>query len=323
MSTDAFISWVDSWEAFRPGSRAELRLKVAAMYHSRIFLPVEVGVVEHIAEGISSDAAVQSSSVRDLLKSVYEIDALARPEDILKSCTSPDDPYVWDKNGNIIRGLRGPVFRSLAELSGISVKHLHHQMNLPGMGGYSWKRQAAYLAVASTGGANAWNQLCQVFACDLLCFNEATLQAARRKLPGARHGASGLLLESLEMLIPSVENLDWEHVFHLRVHRHVASFRDWLINNGNKKDSAEMIEGLWAAFSEVVPNVKSSVLKGITSNVPLPIPINPASALFAIQDARNAMRHHKQHGPIIFLHDLRKLTSRKTLSKGNLLIDSR
>ena len=308
MSKDAFISWTDSVLATTQGTRAELQLKVAAMYHRSVYFPVETTIVETVCEQISRDAGVNIDVTRNLFKSVYEIDGLASPEKILLICCSPASNTTWDKKGNIKTGLRGPVYRSLAQNRGISVSKLRKNMKEPGATGYAWRRATAYQAVASTGASNAWQQINQQLPCDLICFDEATAYAAMPKFRREILMADRTPLESIEVSIPSVSNLSWGNVFELREHHAVEAFRNWYNELGSTESRGGITEGLWEAFSEVIPNVKGTIVKGIASNVPLPIPINPLSVGLAIKDVSDAHQFQKKHSVTIFFHELRRLT---------------
>ena len=309
MFKDAFISWVESVAATTPGSRAELQLKVAAMYHPSIYFPVDTGVVEGVREKISKDAGIDVAEVRNLFRSVDEIEGIYDAREILSICCTPEDAYAWDTKGNIKAGLRGAVHRSLAADSSISIRQLYKKMKEPGVEGYGWTREAAYYAVAATGAANAWRQINQVFQCDLICFNEAAAYAAKSRISSEISKADSSLLDTIEIAVPSVANLGWDHVFELRENRAVDAFRIWAGNHGDPKESRDIIEGLWSAFSDTIPNVKGAVLKGIASNIPLPIPVNPASVAFAAQDVRRALRYRQEHAVTIFFHELWRSTT--------------
>lgn len=309
MPKKAFVPWVESVASTTPGTRAELQLKLAALYHPTIFFPVETSFVECVCEGIAKDAGNRVGDVRKMFKSVHEIKGLRNSEEFLLMSLTPEDGFTWDKRGGIKPGLRGAVYRSLARADGISVRQVQRNIRKRGVIGYAWTRAAAYKAASATGGANAWRQINHVLPCDLICFNEAANFAAINRISSDVSKVDGTVMDAIEVAIPSVTGLGWDHVFELRKNRHVDAFRGWIAEKTDPQKSAEIIDGLWSAFGEIIPNPSSTVLKGITSNIPLPIPINPASVAYAAQDARQAIRFQKQHSATIFFHDLWRLTS--------------
>lgn len=309
MATNAFISWVDSFLAFTPESRRELQLKIASVYHSTIYIPAETEVVENVSRDIAEEAGVSIYDVRNLFKSVYEIEELADPSSILRICCEPDEGNTWSKSGGIKRGLRGPVYRSLAFDSKISLRRLKEKLKTPGNERYAWMREASWHAVAATGSAQAWSLLNLALKCDLVCFDEASSYAATNLENSRVSRIAPSASRKIELAIPSAENMSWENVFELRKNKNIDSFRQWIETKGDWSGD-EIIDGVWDAFAAIKPNVKGTILKGIASNIPLPIPVNPASMFFAAKDAQEVLKFRREHGAMIFFHDLRRVTQR-------------
>lgn len=312
MSDSAFISWVESINAFTPNSLAERKLKLAVLCHPIVYFPVEESMMDFVGKELAIEAATSFEVVRSVLRSVYEIDGIDPEQNILSVCCSADPPYTWDKRKDIARGLKGAVYRSVARSHDISVTTLRKNIRRTYPDNYGWLRETAYAAVAATGTANAWRQINQVNPCSLICFDEATAFAAKRRIFGRISRATEAQLEELTIAIPSLEKIEWEHVYELRKNPYISNFRDWINGNANPRRADEVQQGLWSAFSDIVPKKKSTILKGIASNIPMPIPINPASLAIAANDVRNVANFQKQHGVSIFLHDLWNLTSKRS-----------
>lgn len=299
--------------AFTPGSRAELQLKLASIYHTSIYMPVTIEMLDRVCTSLSREAGVSFKKVRSLFRSVHEIEELEEPESIIKICLTPVEEITWNQTGEIKEGLRGAVYRSISNKEGISLRQLNKNLKKPGVGRYGWAKEAAWLAVAATGGANAWQKINLSLNCDIVCFDEASAYAASKYSASNVSKAEPSLVGKIELAIPSAENLSWENVFALRDNPNVHSFRTWVEIDGTEQKTSEILDGLWSAFEYLAPNVRGTIFKGILSNIPLPIPINPASALFAVQDTQRAIKFRREHGAMIFFHDLRKSTLRPRL----------
>lgn len=66
-----------------------------------------------------------------------------------------------------------------------------------------------------------------------------------------------------------------------------------------KKDLIEMAQ-------HFRPNVSSNIVKGVVSNIPLPIPVNPISILCTGADIKKEIDFDKKYGWIYFYLDNKK-----------------
>src|SRR5262249_4326742 len=107
----------------------------------------------------------------------------------------------------------------------------------------------------------------------------------------------------------------WERVLELRNHQFLESFRSKLVELQNRcresdrTAAAEIVQDmelndLRTLARMVRPSVKTTLIKFIVSNVPLPLPVNPVSVGMGIKDLATERVRAAQFGWLYFLLDL-------------------
>jgi hypothetical protein len=308
MMSVGYLPWDMGIGGLALGPTFELQLKLSAIYHSKIIVTSEPSVLDRYTEIIANEAGLKPAVVRPVFTSIYQIDGLEGVGEIAHANIHPVDGHTWDSKGKIRAGLRGAVYAALANESQISVRQVQRKVK----SSRGWIKEAAAIAVSATGSAEGWRRVNQVYPCNILCFNEADAYAAKSRITTNASPVTSQALKKIEAAIPSSEDLGWDHVFELRKSKHILSFRDWLGSPENVEDRGEIIDGLWSAFGDVIENPRTTHLKGLISNLPLPLPINPASIALAARDSRKAVQFHASHGTSVFFYDLWRLTSSKS-----------
>ncbi len=119
-----------------------------------------------------------------------------------------------------------------------------------------------------------------------------------------------------DLRIPDLTELPWQRVWDLRHHPKLEAFRARLsaASGANTEiTSPEVARELEADFVANLeefarlcrPAPLSSLAKAVISNVPLPIPINPASVAFGNKEFWEALDQDKRYGWMFFGIDLR------------------
>ncbi|WP_273854331.1 hypothetical protein [Guptibacillus spartinae] len=161
-------------------------------------------------------------------------------------------------------------------------------------------------------GFEAWEKLNAKINCNFLANYYEGLIVEKFKKTDNKEAIS----EIIYYTIPDINYYTWEEIIALRKHPFFNSFRKKIsqlneaIDIGDIKLSKEIIEQL--EQKEVIemiklfkPSPKTKIIKGVTSNVPLPIPINPASVYFATQDIKTEYKLKNKYGWLFFLLDVR------------------
>ena len=255
-------------------------------------------------------AANEGISEKSLATVWYPVDKFAGGSDpalLLHQLLSPEGANCWDSKGNIHRGLRGAVDEDVAESLGMSSYKLK---KFKKENRYGYFEEARAIAVSSSGSARVWASLRQQVPCALVGFLRAEIVAAERAFATGPRTRATLFRDAVQAFVPSVRSLPWEAVFALRKDRRVSAFRSWL---SARRDSVEAtddgkraLDDLWSAIGELAVDVKTEVIKGFASNVPLPIPINPIGLALSAKAIAHARRFEKKYDWMLFLHLIKK-----------------
>ncbi len=116
------------------------------------------------------------------------------------------------------------------------------------------------------------------------------------------------------LIFPDLGTVSWDVVLELRTDRNIRKFRSFLEKSANYGEGAnevkkELARDLWKLVREVQPNVGSSVLSAVASNVPSPILVNPAGIALGIKDVAKARRLQKDFAHIFFIQNLQTQAS--------------
>lgn len=115
--------------------------------------------------------------------------------------------------------------------------------------------------------------------------------------------------------LPRLRTLPWAKVIELRHHKCLVNFRATMSAMQNELKTAQP-NGAHEAFREIErkslkellallpPTPLWSVLKGIATNLPLSLPVNPLALLDSLAGAAKQRELKDQFGWIYFLHDL-------------------
>lgn len=302
-----FVPWAAAYMGFCPGTSEESQLKVVTLYYDKVILPVGAGQLRGIVDTFVNGEGI---SEKEIAKVWYPVDKFAGgsdPEALLRQLFIPDRANCWDSKGNIRRGLRGAVDEAVAEslrMSSYELKKLKKE------NWYGYVRETNALAVTSTGSARLWTILRQQVPCALVGFYRAEIIAAEHVLTTAPRTRATLFRDEVQAFVPSVRDLPWEAVFALRKDKRVSAFRSWLSAHtglvGGTDNSKRVLDSLWSAIDDLAVNVKTEVIKGIVSNIPLPIPVNPVGIATSVKTIGDARKFEKKYDWLLFLHSIKK-----------------
>jgi hypothetical protein len=303
-----FMTWGSSYLSLTPGSQMEGRLKVASIFYDKLIFPVDS---EHMS-GILDTFTEGGKVVRGLGRAWAPFDTVIPAVDVtfFKARLLGVDHDGYSRSGGIVPGLKGAVDEALMESWGVSRRRLRQIASDDRIGYF---RECNAILASATGGARAWAQLQGFTNCSLVSFLRVEQVAVDKLVSVSRVDRMEGLYRPVEVFVPSVRGLPWEAIVQLRRHRGVKTFRRWLA--GLQKPASitpnadQAIESLWNAFGELKVSTGVEVIKGIIGNIPLPIPINPASVALSAHSITRSAKFNKRNGWLTFLHAAHRASS--------------
>ena len=116
-------------------------------------------------------------------------------------------------------------------------------------------------------------------------------------------------------MIPDISEYSWDEIIEIRHHKYWTQFRKKLTELSesvqDKKLRQDILEEIVQKdLVEMVqyfrPHVAKNIVKGIVSNIPLPIPINPVSVVCTGHDIVQEIDFNKKYGWMYFYLDNKK-----------------
>lgn len=109
-------------------------------------------------------------------------------------------------------------------------------------------------------------------------------------------------LENFDIQIPEFGEFTWEEIEAIRKDRYIRKFREFVGDDNMVKNAMGEI---WSFIGKSTPDIKSTAMLGIFSNIPFPVanPISVGSSLF--QFAR-AKKMSDEYGWLFFLDNVRR-----------------
>ena len=116
-------------------------------------------------------------------------------------------------------------------------------------------------------------------------------------------------------IIPDISEYSWDEIIEIRHHNYWTQFRKKLTELSesieDKKLGQDILEeivrkDLIEMAQRFRPQVTKNIVKGVVSNIPLPIPINPVSVVCTGYDIMKEIDFDKKYGWIYFYLDNKK-----------------
>ena len=119
--------------------------------------------------------------------------------------------------------------------------------------------------------------------------------------------------------MPDYGAVSWDRLIDLRHHRYIEAFREKvneMHNMAKVNDQKSVLEIAQEIKNQDLveiaritrPNSRTNIVKMFVSNVPLPVPVNPLSLLFGIQEVTSGKKMVDRFGWLYFLLDIQDST---------------
>lgn len=292
MKNKAFISWINlatSESTFL----YEFPGKLAALWYDEIILQINSDTL-HYARDVFAD---KERWGKDTLK---ELNKIHVP---ITEYTNGDSFYKPLENSKLLD-------------PGVEIAKIYYEEKNPEEAFDSNNPHHLHSAVR-TGGAlatsfEAWEKLNKKINCSFLpnYYEGLFLESVQPKEP--EHTS-----EILSIALPDLKDYSWDKIMDLRNNTFFDNFRDKIsifnesTNKGDIQLSKEIFEeiknkDMIEMLQIMRPSPNTKIIKGIASNIPSPIGINPVSVYTAIEDVRKDLEVKNKFGWVYFLLDTRK-----------------
>jgi hypothetical protein len=299
----SLVPWATMVNAFYVNTPEERHMKMATLLFDDVYLPI---TAKHLL-GVGTEFARQQNLKVEQITSVWHSVESVHPDLVAaKIAMTPFEPptdLVFGKDGNWRRGLRGVIKAEVAKTLGVSEREVR-KMEKSGeyVQRYAVAREGNALALTAVGSVVAWTMIRAYLNCTYLPMNEVEFAAANLILRENNSDA----LRAANLLLPDAGDLSWQEVFEVRERSEANSFRRWLNSRSWSKGGSRTLEqdivgALAEALNECRPNVGNEILKGIASNIPIPLPINPLSLCASLRSVASAQRFQENYDWCCFL----------------------
>jgi len=297
------------WSALDPNTEQERHLKMATLLFDDVYLPVDAEVLTGAGAELAHQQNLKPDRITRAWHSIDSIHPSFIEREFKMILVRPPMELVFDKHGNWRRGLRGAIHAQAAKYFGVSQNELRRKLREPEdpVGKHAIVREGNALAVTSVGSAVVWTIIRPYLDCAFFPLSEVEFAAANLILDASNAGT----LKAANLLLPDAGNLTWQEVFEIRDTLQAESFRRWLHSRNwadscNRTIEQQVIGALLEVVNDCRPNVGAEILKGIASNLPIPLPINPASIVLSLKAIGDAQRFQEKYDWSLFLRQSAK-----------------
>ena len=105
--------------------------------------------------------------------------------------------------------------------------------------------------------------------------------------------------------VPDPGSLTWKSIIELSKSKNRKNFYSQILQLGGEDLKDKIVESLWDDFKETHQDIKLMAAKSIISSMPMPIPINPISVVFSIQNIIETRNRQKNNAWLSFLFEVR------------------
>jgi len=180
-----------------------------------------------------------------------------------------------------------------------------------------FRHEVAWAGAGLIDAVAVWNCVHSISPCTIL--PDSREQNVIERLFGLIQPSEDVTLfsEITENEIPDFAAYQWEKVVDLRNSQFLENFRKklsellYLVQKSDNKSALEILreielKDLRELAKSVKPSTKSTIIKSILSNLPLPIPVNPVSVGVGYKDVKDSFDRKDRFGWLYFLMHLKE-----------------
>lgn len=267
--------------------------KIATLWFDNLLLGIGKNVIENVME----DVAKEEQWSRDTFNEMMKIQISS--ENILPSVSFFDDSITKDDYYKVATDVMATKYAK--ELS--SPKTYGGAMHEIVWGGFGIANSIKYWTLLNA------KENCTFLPMDL---EQQMLEKVFRNPTNVEYGIFSNIITAM---IPDISEYTWDEIIEIRHHNYWMDFRKKLTKLSESIEDKKQGQDI---FNEIVrkdliemaqhfrPQVTKNIIKGVASNIPLPIPLNPVSVVCTGYDIMKEIDFEKKYGWIYFYLDNKK-----------------
>jgi hypothetical protein len=311
------VNYGQTFMSSYPGSIEEDKVKTLCLYNDIVLLSLNKNWTTLYIEGLVKDYGIEKSKLE---KTFISIDEITEDNSFWKST------FDYKINSQEILGTAFDeessrlYMEEFANAKGLSLSEFEETLKDDRQMAYAYFKEIFYNKISAISSLLHYDKINSIIPCSLTGFsipeNFVLNSYIKYNTSPAISPKIDNISKSINSLIPSVDQLDWNEIFEIRGDHRIKSFREWLNHNSQDIQDIGMVEAinkeLWAALGELKPGLAANSVKGVLGNLPLPIPINPMAIVTSLYDIGKNIQFNKKYNWLLFTYDLRNKVAKKT-----------
>ena len=282
------------------GSNSIFRLqgKLATLWFDEIVLQVPYNSIPSVLEKVAAEEGWAKSTLDEILK--IQVSANKYIPEYSMLSKNP-----WDSdNVELVKFAENITIQETRKMEP-DIPESH-----PG-----FRHEVAWAGAGLIDGIELWLALNSIASCTFIPHLREHLVLSQLFSSEQRNKPFNIFSDVMVGKIPDLSNYSWDRIVELRHHPFFDKFREKItalnfqLDLGESESVCEIVEEI--ARKDMIemirmfrPDPSMSVIKALASNIPLPIPLNPASALFSVQDVKRQAELSRKYGWLYFMIDL-------------------
>jgi hypothetical protein len=293
MKVVGLFSWLKGFEP----TFFEQTLKLGLLWFDDLVMQSpNAEIVSDKFPGILEKLGARDETVAEIARVIHPV------QEFLPEYTFAD-PKVWSRDSYISKATQAALERYFEEHEG------------PWQEKWALMREVALTGCGVIDVLYLTSQLSQRFNCFMLPtdFEHSVLVEITK--PSDPRSDFELFSEVARYRLPKLRELRWERIIELRHHRFLVNFRRALselqieLRRTPAREVGPMFEEIEKRhikelLSLLEPSPLEACVKGIVTNLPLPIPVNPVAVYDAVQTVRRDRMVANKYGWLYFLYEL-------------------
>lgn len=254
------------------GTSAVGMLKTATLIYDRLFIAAPKAQVDHAINHLSKELRLSKNDLSNCWGSIDEIGEFLISPQLLESCRAPFESFGLTNSLESIEGQYGQYWYN-------GLFHTGQFMILSATTLPLWvlaREKIPEIAAIDVPDSQIINQYPEV---------QAGFGFDRKNIDWSELNSIG---------VPSPGNLSWAGIIAVRKSGTGKGLQELLEHNAIGNIASKVLSELWEVFLLQNEDTKEMTAKAILSNLPLPIPVNPLSLYYSVQQISDRLSRERR-----------------------------